>query len=35
MKKGGICFLRDYAVDDLAQIRFSFSNKIDENYYVR
>jgi SAM-dependent methyltransferase len=35
MKKGGICFLRDYAIKDMTQIRFSKSNKIDENYYVR
>eukprot|EP01080_Neovahlkampfia_damariscottae_P008937 gene8937-886_t len=35
MKKGGICFLRDYAIEDMAQIRFAGSSKIDENYYVR
>ena len=38
MKIGGSILFRDYAVDDLAEIRFSETekkNKIEENCFVR
>ncbi|KAJ4456351.1 putative RNA-binding protein 39 [Paratrimastix pyriformis] len=35
IKPGGVVIVRDYAQNDLAQVRFDQSRKLDENLYVR
>ena len=35
MAKGGVLFIRDYAVYDLSQLRFKNGAKIGEHFYVR